>query len=270
VLSAILDRKQGIVSPPESAFPQVLGAVSDKERADRRLMAALYLQSTFVPTPLNLEEAATCMEGSNEEILITLGKAVAVKLGRNSGDVKSVIWKTPRAVGMHRGPLSTSGKFIVLRRNPHNVFESQFRVGFGENNRNPYRFAIFRESYEHAFSQLPNERVIELQYDDLPGAIPLLMNFIGIDNHGDWKDHKSSLGLAAESCYWMTDVTGDFQNKDPEKRKRLEKEQIASLELAMKLSRPLRPLMGPIRAHYDQLSIRRIFRLAKLELKNSR
>ena len=43
VLSAMLDRKKGIVSPPESSFPQMLGTLTPEERADKRWLAALYL-----------------------------------------------------------------------------------------------------------------------------------------------------------------------------------------------------------------------------------
>lgn len=255
VLSALLDRKKGIVSPPESCFPQMLGMIPDEERKDRRWMAALYLGCTFPPTPLSLDDAEACMRGSNEEILIALGKAVAVKLDRDPEQIQAVVWKTPRMVGMHRGPLSTSGRFILLRRNPHNVFESQFRVDFGEKNRNPYRFAIFRESYEHAFSRLPKERIFELEYDDLPGVLPALMDYLGVDDQGDWESRKSSLDLAAENCYWMTEVTKEFQNKDPEKLARLDPTQVKTLERAVRLARPARPFLRPIRAYFDHQSL---------------
>jgi hypothetical protein len=254
VLSALLDRKKGIVSPPESSFPQMLGLIRDEERNDRRWMAALYLGCTFPPTPLSLDDAEACMRGSNEEILIALGKAVAATLDRDPEKIQAVVWKTPRMVGMHRGPLATNGKFIVLRRNPHNVFESQFRVDFGEKNRNPYRFAIFRESYENAFSRLPEERVLELHYDSLPCILPELIAFLGVDDQGDWESNKSSLDLAAENCSWMTEVTKEFQNKDPEKRARLDPTQVKTLERAMHLARPVNPFLGPLRAYYDHQS----------------
>lgn len=210
------------------------------------------------------------MRGSNEDILIALGKAVAVKLDRDPEQIKAIVWKTPRTVGMHRAPLATQGKFIVLRRNPHNVFESQFRVDFGKNNRNPYRFAIFRESYEYAFSRLPKHRVFELEYDDLPGVLPSLLDFIGVENQGEWDSTKSSLDMAAKSCSWMSDVTKEFQNKDPEKRARLDPRQINRLELAMKLIRPLRSLMGPVRSYFDHQSMGPIRERAQARLAEGR
>lgn len=255
VLSAMLDRQKGVVSPPESSFPQILSVIPEKERADKRWLAALYHGSTFVPTPLSLDEAEACMHGSDEEILITLGLAVAAKLNRNPAHIQLIVWKTPRTVGMHKVPLSTNGRFVILRRNPHNVFESQFRVAFGENNRNPYRFAIFRESYEHAFARLPRERVFELEYDSLPGVLPALQKFLGVEDIGEWEQYEASLGLAAKECSHMTTVTAVFENKDPQKRKNLNPGQIAALERAMGLARPLRPFLGPVRAHYDNQSM---------------
>lgn len=262
VLAAMLDRRRGIVSPPESSFPQVLGAIRRADRADSLWMAALYLEATFVPTPLSLEEAAACMSGTNEEILIALGKAVAVKLGRDSSEIKAVVWKTPRTVGMHAGPLSTNGKFIILRRNPHNVFESQFRVGFGENNRNPYRFALFRESYENAFARLPKERILNVHYDELPGALDQITCFLGVADQGEWPEAGGSFDLAAEACDHMKEVTSAFVNRDPEKRARLSPKQVNALERAIFLCRGFRPFMGPFRHYYDRVSMKRIFRLA--------
>ncbi len=255
VLSALLDKRKGIVSPPESAFPQVLGTVSPAARKDRRWMAALYIGATFPPTQLSLDDAAACMEGSNEKILIALGKAVAAKLGRDPNLIKAVVWKTPRIVGMHAGPLSTSGKFIILRRNPHNVFESQFRVSFGENNRNPFRFALFRESYENAFSKIPPGRRLDVTYDSLPDVLKNITSFLSVPDEGEWLEGESSLKLAAENCSWMSEVTGKFKNTDPEKRARLDSKQVSNLELAMRLARPLRPFMGPIRSHFDHQSL---------------
>lgn len=269
VLSALLDRKQGIVSPPESSFPQVLGVIGKKERDDKRWLAGLYHGSTFVPTPLSLDEAEACMNGENEEILISLGLAIAAKLNRDPASVRLIVWKTPRTVGMLSGPLSTMGKFVVLRRNPHNVFESQFRVAFGENNRNPYRFAIFRESYEHAFARLPRDRVFELEYDELPGILPDLQSFLGVENTSDWEHYEASLGMAAKECSHMTTVTAAFENKDPLKRANLQPAQVASLERAMKSARPLRCFLGPVRAFFDRQSMKPIRERAHETLRNS-
>lgn len=255
VLSAILDRRKGIVSPPESSFPQVLSVITPEERNDPRRLASLYLGATFVPTPLSLAEAEACMGGTDREILIGLGLAVAEKLGRDRAEVKAIVWKTPRTVGMHRVPLETDGRFIVLRRNPHNVFESQFRVEFGTNNRKPWRFAVFRESYEHAFARLPKDRVIEIEYDALPGAVDDILRFLDLENAREWESQLGSLDAAAEKMGHMAEVTKEFRNRDPEKRARLEPAQIRTLDRAMALARPIRGLLGPVRAHFDMQSM---------------
>lgn len=262
VLSAMLDRRRGVVSPPESVFPQVLGALSKGELRNPRWLAALYLKSTFVPTPLSLDDAESCMHGTIEEMLCEVGRAVAEKLGRDRAAIDAVVWKTPRMVGMHAGPLSTDGCFVVLRRNPHNVFESQFRVGFGENNRRPLRFAAFRESYENAFDRLPRDRTIEIEYDDLPGAVGDILNFVGLEDRGEWEGKAGSLDMAAASVAHMTEVTKEFTNRDPEKRARLDAGKIKSLDRALKLARPLRGVLGPLRAHFDGVSYARVRRLA--------
>lgn len=266
VLSALLDKRIGIVSPPESSFPQVLGVVSEQERRDHRWMAALYIGATFPPTPLNLDDAEACMDGSNEEILTKLGMAVARKLGRESEDIKGIVWKTPRTVGMHTGPLSTSGKFVILRRNSHNVFESQFRVGFGENNRNPYRFAIFSESYEHAFSKVPDERKIDVHYDDLPGVITNIMEFIGVPDEGERVGGTSSLEEASKACDWLSEVTKEFNNTDPEKRARLDARVVRKLELALAFTKPFRPFMGFLRSYFDNRTMQNVRKIAAEKL----
>ena len=105
VLSAMLDQCKGVVSPPESSFPQILGAITPEERSDPKMLAALYHGATFPPTQLSLSDAEACMHGNNEEILTSLGVAVAEKLGRDPADVKAVVWKSPKTVGMQSAPL---------------------------------------------------------------------------------------------------------------------------------------------------------------------
>lgn len=267
VLSAMLDQYRGVVSPPESSFPQVLSSITKEERSDPRMLAALYHGATFPPTQINLDEAEACMRGSNEEILIALGKAVAAKLGRDPELIHSVVWKSPKTVGMQAAPLATTGRFIVLRRNPHNVYESQFRVSFGEKNRNPLRFALLRESYELAFSKLPEDRRLDVHYDEFPGVLPQILEFIGIPNAEKWENHQSSLQLASDALSYMSEVTSEFVNKDAQKRARLKGITVGILEASMILTRPLRPLLGPIRTHFDHESLKLIRERALERLK---
>ena len=255
VLTAQLDRIEGVACAPESSFPQILGHLTHEERNDPQRLAALYLAATFTPTPLNTGEAAACMHGSDRDILISLGLAVAAKLQRDPDRVRTVVWKTPRTVGMLAAPLATGGRFIIIRRNLHNVFESQFRVSFGESNRNPVRFAVFRESYEHAVALIPAARKMEIEYDHLPGIIPEVASFIGIDETKEWAEGKSNLELAAATRPHMTEVTAVFQNRDAEKRARLDPAQVRALDRALALARPLRPFLGPVRSFFDRQSL---------------
>lgn len=260
VLSAMLDRRNGVVCLPESSFPQVLGAITKKERQDRRWLAALYLGSTFPsrpkpPTPLSIKEAEECMHGRNEEILVALGKAVAAKIGHNPADVSTVVWKTTRTIGMHRGPLSTSGKFVVLRRHLHNIYDSQFRVDFGIRNRRPYRFGVFTQSYEHAFSKLPLERTFQLDYEEIPERFAALLKFLGVIDRGEWEIGASTIDLVAQSGDWLAQASQAFRNTDPEKRSKIDPRQLKAVDRAQYITRTLRPFMGPVRRYFDEKSL---------------
>jgi len=255
VLTAQLDRIEGVACAPESSFPQILGHLTRSERNDPQRLAALYLSSTFTPTPLDLQEAAVCMAGTDEDILTSLGLAVAAKLGRDPQRVRVVVWKTPRTVGMLAAPLGTRGKFVIIRRNLHNVYESQFRVEFGTNNRKPLRFAVFRESYEHAFARIPVGRKMEIEYDQLPGILPEVAAFIGINEIKPWQEGCSNLEMAAATRAHMTEVTSEFHNRDAEKRARLDPAQVRALDKALAMARPLRPFLGPVRSYFDCQSL---------------
>lgn len=255
VLSALLDRQKGLVAVPESAFPQILGTLSPAERKDRRWLAALYLGAAMSPTPLNLDEAEECMIGDDQEMLARIGLAVARKMGRDPSEIQGVVWKTPKVTAALDGPLATNGVFVVLRRNPHNVFESQFRFHFGANNRRPLRFAIFRESYESGFDRIPGSLKIDVEYDALPGAIDSILEFAGLENAGTWENHVSTLARASEQCYWLKGIDSQFVNRDAEKRGNLEPAQVRNLDRALKLARALRGLLLPIRHHFDRVSV---------------
>lgn len=266
VLTALLDKRKGVVCMPESSFPQVLGVISKNERMDKRWLAALYLGARFPPGPLNIDDAEACMNGSDEEILFSLGKAVATKLGRDPEQITNVIWKTTRMIGMHKGPLSTSGKFVILRRNVHNVFESQSRFEFGVKNRIPYRYAIFVQSYEHALQRCPQNRTFQMNYDDLPGIIEPLLSFLEIEDQGQWQSGRSAMDIVAENCSWLTDITSEFKNSDPEKRSRLKPTQIKRLNYFLSLTKPFKPFMGPVRRYFDNRSLGHVREIAREKL----
>ena len=269
VLSAMLDRCKGVICLPESSFPQVLGMMSGKDRADPRWMAALYIGSTLpnrpVPsTPLSLDEAASCMKGSNREILINLGLALAGKIGRDPAKVTTVIWKTTKTIGMHKGPLSTGGDFIILRRNRLNVFESQQRIYWGVNNRNPFRYALFAQSYEQAFSRLPKQKTFHLEYEAIPQRFSELLASCGIVDQGEWEGSASSIDLITKNAPWLTRSTESFRNTDPEKRAVIGMHKKIILKSALHLSRLLRPLLGAARGHFDKKALDDIIKDSKI------
>ncbi len=274
VLSAILDRIKGVVVMPESSFPQVLGEISSEERRSKRWLAALYRGSTFPslpepPTPLSIDDAERCMEGSDAEILLALGKALTVKLGKDSSQVTHVIWKTTRTIGLHKGPVLTGGRFVILRRHLHNIFDSQFRVDFGMRNRNPWRFAVFTQSYENAFEHLPKTARFELNYATIPEDLQRLLDFLGIEERLEWPQGKSSIELVSETASWLTQATASFQNTDQEKRAKLAPQLKGRLDIALQFTRPLRPLMGPVRRHYDLKSLADIREEARGQLRKA-
>jgi len=263
VLSAILDRRKGVVCMPESSFPQVLGAISPRERANKRWLAGLYRGSTFppfpaTPTPLTIADAEACMNGTDEEILFALGKALAAKLDRDQANVSTVIWKTTRTIGMHRGPLATTGRFVVLRRNLLNVFDSQFRVDFGIRNRDPWRYAIFAHSYENAFARLPRDRTMEIDYETIPSTLADLMRFLRIEDRGEWESGASSIDLVAKSGTWLAQATQKFRSTDAEKRAKMDCRLLRRLKLAFGTTKLLRPALSPIRKYYDIRSLAHI------------
>jgi hypothetical protein len=251
VLTSLLDQREGVVSPPESSFPQILGVLTCRERQDPRMLAALYIASTFPGTPLNLDEAEACMCGDDPDILIQIGRALATKLGRDTSKLHTILWKTTRTIGMNAMPIATGGRFIVLHRHPHNVFESQFRVHFGANNRRPWRFAMFRESYEYAFSKLPSERTLHVEYDTIPRQLPTILQFLGIDNNTSWTQGSSALAAVAANRPWLSQIMETFENRDPEKRARLDPRVTKTLDRCISITSRLRPFLAPLRTAAD-------------------
>jgi len=252
VLTSILDRKDGVVCMPESAFPQLLGEIGKKERADKRWMAALYLASSFSGTLLTIDDAEACMVGDNAEILARLGHAMAEKTGRPQERVRLVVWKTTRMVSCLRGPLLTDGRFIVLRRHPHNVYDSQFRVPFGVNNRKPWRFAMFRASYEAAFKMIPANRRFDLEYEDIPARMKEMLDFAGLSDIGEWLTGGSSFDGVVESRPWHGEIRAGFHNTDATKRKAVDPATAASLDRISGLMDSCGPVMSLLRMRFDQ------------------
>jgi hypothetical protein len=268
VLTSMLDSRKGLISPPESSFPQMLGLLTSKKDRDPKKLAALYHASTFPGTPLSLDDAEQCMHGGDEEILTSIALSLAEKAGRKAEDIRLVIWKTTRTISLNRGPLATNGRFVILRRHPHNVFESQFRVHFGLHNRQPLRFALFRQSYEWAFSRIPQNRKFELDYENIPDRMTSLLEFLQVEDHGFWEDGTSSLAHVAATRPWLSEILKEFRNDDAEKRARLDSGKTAALERALLYARLASPVMSLLRDHYDGQSVQHIRERAEELLKS--
>lgn len=269
VLTAMMDRRKGVLSMPESSFPQVLGYLSQAERSSPRNLAAIYLGSTFVPTPLSFQEIQDCMVGNDREILDRLAVRTASKIGRNPADVKVALWKTVRTIGMNRVIEALDGKVIVLRRHAHNVFESQSRFSYGVRNRRPLRYSIFRQSYEAAFARLKVGKRLDINYDDLPGALSVICGFIGLEDRGMWPDSSSHFESVADQCSWLSEINKEFVNRDVEKRRNLDIAMIHRLDRCLAMTRLLRPVMVPVRRVFDRRSLGHVRAIADRLLKEN-
>ncbi len=253
VLTAELDRFHGVICLPESAFPQMLAVVSEAEWADSRRMAAMFLVCSFSGTVLSLEEAERCITGNRRETLVNLGLACARKTGRDEGAVRTVIWKSTRLTSLWRSFAGLGGRYCVLRRNPVNVHDSQFRVGFGLNNRKPLRFALFSESYEWAFSHLPAE-TFHLEYEKIPGRLADLLQWMGAVDR-PWSGGASSFVNVAAGRPWHAEILKGFKSTDDAKRAAVPFRRRVALAVCRRVVRPFRPLLGPLRRHYDSQAV---------------
>jgi len=252
VLIAELDRIKGVVCLPESYFPQVLELLTPEELSNKSSLAAFFLASSPSGSLLSFEEAKECMDPDDwNRTLINLGLACALKTNRKPSQVTTIIWKTTRIIGRWRLFSEAGGRFIILKRNPLNVFESQFRVDFGRHNRNPFRFAVFLESYEAVFSRLPKKDSRFIEYELIPNQLPALQNWFGVENT-HWTESESSLAKTHAKKTWHGGLLDGFKSNDPLKRKNVTQMQRVAIIVGRFISRPLRPLLGLLRDHYDK------------------
>ncbi len=262
VLSSLLDRQLGLVCPPESVFPQLLSVLNDEELGDPDYLAALFVASCFSGSALNRQEAVSCMTGSALQMLIALGQAIAQKSGRDPELVKAVIWKSTRMLSFSSVPNNCGNLLLKLRRNPQNVYESQFRVPFGIHNRNPLYFALFAQSYEQAMATYHNVPVMDLEYPQIPYCVPKVAAALGA---GDelWQTGQSALEGSVSQLDWHAKILEAFHNNDSEKRARLNILRRLALKSLILMTRPLRPCLGGVRRKYDLAVARQVIEQAK-------
>jgi hypothetical protein len=216
VLTTMLDQYQDVLCLPESYFPALLDTLDRHELGNPERVAALFMATCLDGSPLTFAEAMDCVRNDKLATLEAIESKVAVKYGRDPGSINIVVWKYTRYVGRLPDLDRYHGHFVILRREPLNVFESQFRVDFGEKNRSTLRFALFESSYKAAFSAYPKEHSLEIDYPDLPDAIPVILRTAGSSGI---KRNQGGGGLSdySGSKPWHTEITKPFKNNDPEK-----------------------------------------------------
>lgn len=230
VLTNMLDKYEDVLCLPESFFPAVLELATDDELKDCRWMAALFVVSCSDGSPLELDEAEACIRENRQDTLDALANAIALKVGRNPAQIRTVVWKFTRMVGCRRFAASVGGRFIILHRNPLNVYESQFRVPFGDKNRNPARFALFSASYETAFSDYPDGKTLRLNYPEIPVSMPRVLDWIGSSTTLRGAS-AGGMGEISGQRPWHAEIDKPFKNDDARKLKNLSPWQTASYRL---------------------------------------
>ena len=255
VLTTILDRHEDILCLPESHFPAVLARLDDCDLQDPDRMAALFLASCPDGSPLTYEEARECMHGDIESVLDSVAAKVALKIGRSPDNIRVVVWKYTRLIGASHKLAASGGRFIILRRNPLNVFESQFRVPFGRYNRNPARFALFEASYEAAFGRYPLDKTIEIHYSDIPDSIASLISLVGSLGRIR-KDAAHGVGEHSGKMPWHSEINRPFRNADADKLGNLKPSQVISYRSVRTMLTCL-PFIGKLARHFaDQRELK--------------
>jgi hypothetical protein len=242
VLTTMLDQFEDCLCLPESYFPALLESARRDEAKNPDWMAALFLASCLDGSPLSFEEARGCIRDDKTATLEAIESEVARKFGRRPESIRTVVWKYTRFVGRQPDLEKLNGNLIILRRNPLNVFESQFRVPFGEKNRSAARFALFEASYEAAYRHYPRGRTLEVAYQDMQ---PAIQEILKLTNSAGIKRDRASGGVGDHSGRnpWHSEITKPFKNTDPAKLKNLLPSQVRSYGIASKLLKRL-PLVG--------------------------
>lgn len=231
VLTTMLDQYQDVLCLPEAYFPALLDTLDQDEFKNTERVASLFMATCLDGSPLTFEEARDCVCDDKLATLEAIESQVAIKYGRDPGSIRVVVWKYTRYVGKLPDLDRYNGHFVTLRRDPLNVFESQFRVDFGEKNRSTLRFALFESSYKAAFRAYPKERTLKIDYPDLPAAVPVILRTAG--SSGIKRDQSSGgLGDYSGNKPWHSEITKPFKNTDPEKLRNLSKNQRITYRLS--------------------------------------
>lgn len=230
ILTNLLDANEGVICPPESFFPAALEWIHAEEMSDRQKIGAIFVVSCSDGSPLTVPEATACVTDDKHETLDNLALAIARKMGRDPEKIQSVVWKFTRMVGSWHFAQRIGGRFIILERNPLNVYESQFRVPFGIKNHSPVRFALFASSYQSAFRKYPTASTLRLDYSNIPKLLASIEDWIGSTGIKRLTS-KSALSEIAERNPWHANINKPFEDRDSQKLQNLSHWQIISIRI---------------------------------------
>lgn len=216
VLTHMLDQREDVLALPESFFPATLELVDDATFSQRELMAGLFIASCSDGAPLDFNETLECITPDRKETLDRLATAIARHMERDPAKIRVVIWKATRIVGCWKFAESMGGRFLILDRPLLNIYNSQFRVHFGQKNRNPLRFSLFAASYEWAFRHYPANKTRRLAYANIPSEIEAIAKWAG--SEGKMRaEGESAVSRTAGNNAWHSGIGSQFQNRDREK-----------------------------------------------------
>lgn len=262
VLTTMLDRREDVLSMPESFFPAMMDLIDEETFRDTDLMAALFIQSCSDGSPLDFAEARECITGDRLETIQRIARKVAVKIGRDPDAIAVTIWKSTRIVGKWKWAESVGGRFVILQRPMVNVFESQFRVHFGEKNRNPLRFALFAASYLWAFRHYPNDRTYRLRYAEIPDRMDDLAAWMGSRKEAV-AGRSGAVERMAGRNEWHSSIDKPFVDNDADKARNLPGHVVCLLKLGTRFFGLVPGLARQARHRADVRHYRKLLNEAK-------
>lgn len=231
VLTNLLDLREDIVCLPECMFPPLIDMLELAEFRKKRKVAEMFLASCTDGFPMSVEEIERCIMDTPTETIDSIVAAFTRLSGRDPDKIRAFVWKSTRMVGCHQFWQESGGRFVILKRPPLNVYESQFRVHFGQKNRNPIRFALFESSYRIAFRNYPEEATFRIEYAEIPRRLEELVGWFGsaglLRNDGK----AGSLNSTSSKQYWHANIDKPFENNDEQKINNLSSSQIAGYRL---------------------------------------
>ena len=229
VLTRMLSVRDDVICLPESFFPHLLDFITPEEWKDTRFVAALFITSCSDGSPLTLEECLPCIAATHEETLHNIASRVALKEGRAPDSIKAVVWKATRLIGSNRAIQKFGWRNIILHRPYLNVYESQFRVSFGNRNRKPSRFALFASSYDAAFRRYDERQTLNVKYSTIPEQLSEIFEWIGSESARE-SSSTGSVEVTSGQRAWHTEINKPFRNDDTNKLTNLMPSQIRVFE----------------------------------------